>query len=185
MAREEGAAKTARKKSRTLNYFFLDGQLVPGGPTVPLLHKKLHINRGADTITAWCYPLHKRVAYTYSDVLRSRGPAFTTVEAGRLLMRGRLTLERAILAGNIRAPQMTYGLNERKNNFKYMWSERDILDAHAYLSTVHMGRPRADGLVSPARLPTVRELRAMMRDEEILYVKQGDSFLPTWRAENH
>lgn len=182
MADSKGEGKTTRKKSRTLNYFYLDGDL--DGKLRPLLHKKLHINRGQDTITAWCYPLHKRVAYTYSDVLHSKQNAFTTVEAAKMLMRSRLTLERAILNGDIEAPQMTYGLNERKNNFKYMWSERDVLNAHAYLSTVHMGRPRRDGLVSPRRMPTVRELRAMMRDQEILYVKVGDEFKPTWRAEN-
>lgn len=182
MASEAGTSKNVRKKPRTLNYFYLDGEL--DGKMKPLLHKKLHINRGADTITAWCYPLYKRVTYTYSDVLRLKGPAFTTQETAKMLMRGRQTIERAIIAGDIAAPQMTYGLDENRNPFKYMWSERDILDAHAFLSTVSVGRPRKDGLPTPKRLPTVRELRAMMRDEEILYVKQGDSFLPTWRAEN-
>lgn len=182
MVSGEGTGKNVRKKSRTLNYFYLDGEL--DGKTKPLLHKKLHINRAQDTITTWCYPLHKRVVYTYSDVLHSKGPAFTTKEVAKMLMCGHLRLERAILRGDIEAPQKTYGLNERRNPYGYRWSERDVLGAHAFLSTVHMGRPRNDGLINPKRMPTVRELRAMMRDEEILYVKQGDAFLPTWRAEN-
>jgi len=183
VASSKGTAKNVRKKSRALNYFYLDGQLEPHGPTIPLLHKKLHINRGQDQITAWCYPLHKRVTYTYSDVLHSKGPAFTTVEVGQMINRSRVSIERALINGDIEAPQMTYGLNERKNKFKYMWSEKDVLAIHAFYSTVHRGRPRKDGLITPGHMPTVRELRAMMRDEEILYVKQGDSFLPTWRAE--
>lgn len=173
MASEEGTGKNVRKKSRTLNYFYLNGNL----------HKKLHINRPQDTIVAWCYPLHKRVTYTYSDVLHSKEPAFTTVEVGKMINRSRVSIERAIINGDIEAPQKTYGLNERKNGFAYYWSEKDVLAAHAYFSTVHRGRPRKDGLITPGLMPTVRELRAMMRGEEILYVKQGDKFLPTWRAE--
>lgn len=176
MASKEG--KSPRRKSRTLNYFYLE--VADHGN---LLHKKLHINRAQDTITAWCYPLHKRVAYTYSDTLKRKGKAFSTVEVGKLINRSRVSIENAIIRGDLAPPQKTYGLNERKNGFAYYWSEKDVIAAHAYFSTVHRGRPRRDGLVTPGLMPTIRELRAMMRDEEILYVKQGDTFLPTWKAE--
>jgi hypothetical protein len=156
-------------------YFYLNGNL----------HKKLHINRGADQIITWCYPLEKRVAYTYSDVKKNHKPAFSTQEAAKMLWRSRLTLERAIIRGDIRAPQYTYGIDENKRKFKYMWSEDDIMEAHAYLSTVHQGRPRHDGLVTPQRLPTARELRAMIRQEQVFYVRGEDGeFRPVWRAED-
>ena len=172
MAGKEGTATNVRKKSRPLRYFYLNGNL----------HKKLHINRATDTIIAWCYPEHRRVAYTYSDVRRQKEPAFTTIQVGKMLNRSRVTIERAMLNGNIEKPQRTYGLNERKNGYAFYWCEKDVLAAHEYFSTVHIGRPRADGIVTPAPMPTVRELRAMMRDEEIFYVKHGDTFVPTWRA---
>lgn len=169
---------------RPLNYFFLDGYLDDDGSVVPLLHKKLHINRGKDTITTWCYPLHKRVAYTYTHVKREMAPAFTTVEAATMLNRRRITLERAILNGDIESPQFTYGLDENKNKFKYMWHEKNILEMHAFLSTQHYGRPRKDGLITPQKLPTTRELRAIIRQSDILYVKVGDEFKPVWQAED-
>lgn len=175
MASERGTA-TAQgvgPRKRTLNYFFLNGNL----------HKKLHINRGADIITAWCYPEHRRVAYTYSDTLRRKDNAFTTMQVSKMVNRGRLTLEHAILNGEIESPQHTYGLNERKNKFKYMWHEKDIIALHAFLSTVHKGRPRKDGLITPMSLPTVRELRALIRHNEIMYVKRGDKYVPVWDAE--
>lgn len=174
MADEKGKTKNGSRKPRPLNYFYINDYL----------HKKLHINRGADQITTWCYPLHKRVAYTYSDVKKRMQPAFTTQEAAKMLNRGRLTLEHAILDGDIEPPQYTYGLNEDKKKYKYMWSEENILEAHAYLSTVHKGRPRLDGLITPMRLPTERELRAIIRQREILYVKVGDEFRPVWEAED-
>lgn len=158
---------------KKLNYFYLNG----------LLHKSLHINRSADTIIAWCYPQGKRVAYTYSDVKKKKEPAFTMTEVGEMLGKTRKTLEWAILDGNIPPPQHTYGLNEHRRKFKYLWSEADIMNAHAYFLTVHRGRPRKDGRITPAQMPTARELRAIIRQEEIFYVKNEDGeFVPTWKA---
>lgn len=174
MADDDGRGTAQRRKPRKpLNYFFLNGKL----------HRRLHINRGADIITAWCYPDHRRVAYTYSDTLRRMGKAFSTIEAANMLKRSRLTLERAILNGDIEEPQFTYGLNEHKRKFKYMWSEDNIMEMHAHLLTVHRGRPRKDGMITPGNLPTARELRALIRHNEIMYVKVGDKFVPTWDAE--
>jgi hypothetical protein len=132
----------------------------------------------------WCYPLHKRVAYTYTDVKKQMQTAFTTVEVANMLNRRRITLERAILNGDINEPQYTYGIDENKNKFKYMWREEDIMEAHAFLSTQHYGRPRKDGMITPKKLPTARELRAIIRQKEILYVKVGDEFRPVWDAED-
>lgn len=174
MAGEEGKSKTGRRKSRKLNYFFING----------LLHKSLHINRGTDTITAWCYPEHRRIAYTYSDVLRRKENAFTTMEVSKIINRGRLTLEHAIMNGDIEPPQYTYGLNEHKRKYKHMWSEKNILELHAFLSTVHVGRKRKDGLITPMRLPTTREIRAICRQQEIIYVKRDGQFIPTFSAED-
>lgn len=179
-------ADTNGKKTgkKTLRYFFLDGKLTDDGPTTPLLHKKLHINLGADTITTWCYPLGKRVAYTYSHVKKFKDSAFTTTEVSKMLMRHKVQIENAILDGNIPAPQCTYSIDEHRRRYKYMWHEKDILAAHAYFMTVHRGRPRNDGLVTPQKLPTVRELRAIIRNRPILYIKDGDEFKPVWEAKD-
>lgn len=173
MANQEGTGQNVRKKSRVLNYFYLNG----------LLHKKLHINRGADTITTWCYPEHRRIAYTYSDVLRRKEPAFTMKEVGKMINRSRNTIENAIIRGEFPEPQHTYGLMNQEKRYKYMFSEKDIMALHAYLSTVHRGRPRKDGLTSPQAMPTPRELRALIRHNEIMYVKRNGEFVPTWDAD--
>jgi hypothetical protein len=175
MAGREGKNKNASRSYRPLRYFYLNGNL----------HKSLHINRGADRIVTWCYPLHKRIAYTYSDVKKNKEPAFTTTEMAAMLNRRPLAIERAILKGGITPPQYTYGLNENKIKYKYMWSEKDIMEAHEYFANTHYGRPRKDGRITPLRLPTARELRAMIRQETILYVKGEDGeFRPVWKAED-
>jgi hypothetical protein len=154
------------------------------GKPVPLLHKKLHISRPKDEITTWCYPLRKRVTYAYSHVRRYKEPAFTLKQVMAMFGRtSRTPIEMAIINGDIPAPQYAYTLDEVERNTGYYFHERDILALHKLFSQIHYGRPRKDGLITPyPGLPNERELKAMIRQEQIFYVKDGDKFVPTWRA---
>lgn len=166
-------AKAGKPKLPAL--FFLNGNL----------HRRQFINRGKDMVTTWNYPERKKMVYVYTDVLRRFEPAFTTNEVAKMVGRGRLALDRALRDGMIERPQMTYGLDEKQNPYAFMWNEKDIMDLLEFLSTVHIGRPRKDGVVNPGYLPTPREVRAMIRGEgEVLYVKGENGFVPTWRAKD-
>lgn len=101
-----------------------------------------------------------------------------------MIGRSRQQIEEAMIAGHVAKPSFTYALNENKKMFQHMWHEDDIIALHKYFSGVHRGRPRKDGKITPQHLPTLRELRAMIRQEQVLYVKQGDTFVPTWAAPN-
>ena len=166
------ADKAGRVKTPPLNLFFLNGKL----------HKKLRIVRPADTIETWCYPEHRRVAYAYSSVRKEYKPAFKTKEVAEMLMKSTQTLENAIAAGGIEEPSVMYSLTEHKRKWGWRWSEEDIMATHAYFLNVHRGRPRNDGKITPQNMPTAAELRAMIRQEQIFYVKTEDGFRPTWRA---
>lgn len=173
MATQDGKRKRKRRNP-PLRYFYLNGDL----------HRTLHISRGEDILTAWNYPQHKRAGYSYTDVRRRAEKAYTTKEVCQLLNRGRDSIAHAIMRGDITPPQITYGLSEHKKRHKYMWSEKDILEAHAYFRQQHKGPPRKDGLITVQSMPTETELRAMMRQEVVMYQKQEDgTFVPTWRAE--
>jgi hypothetical protein len=171
MATQDGKRK--RKRSQPLDkYFYLEGEL----------HRRLHVQPGTDILTAWNYPQYKRLGYSYSDIKRRAERAFKTVKVAEMLNRSRLSLELAIIRGDIHPPQKTYHL-ETWEDAMYLWSEKDILEAHAYFKTVHKGRPRKDGLITPQLLPSERELRAMIKGDSILYVKNEDGeFIPSWRA---
>lgn len=166
--------KNKRPKTKPLRYFFYRGDL----------HKKIHINRPNDTIVAWNYPKGKVERYVYSDVRKNGGQAFYTGEVAKMVNRHPITLRRAMEDGMIREPQQSYGLDEERNPYAYFWSEKDIMELHDYLKTVHYGRPRKDGLTAPLNLPTAAELRAMIRQGTVFYVKEGDKFVPTWKAES-
>ena len=163
-------------KKKPLRYFYLNGQL----------HKKLQINRAKDTIVTWCYPLGKRVAYTYSDVRRKKEPAFTTKEVAAMMNRKPLTIDRAIERGDIEPPQFVYPFHNPEWIVGYRWSPEDVMKVHEYFSNVHFGRPRKDGMITSYRMPTAREVRAMIRQEAILYTQdENGEFIPTWKANDY
>lgn len=176
MARQDGTTASGRQRTRGVKhrYFYLNGDL----------HKSLHIDRTNDTIMAWSYPLAKRVGYTYSDVLKRRERAFTTQEAAKMVGRARYTLEAALLRGEFPPPQYTYGLTELRQKFQYLWHEKDIVNAWQYFASVHRGQPRKDGRITPQAMPTLREVKAMIRQDDILYVKVGDEYRPVWQAKD-
>ena len=173
MAQPKGKGNGRRTKRPALpTYFFLNEQL----------HRRLRVSRGTDKLVAWNYPECKKVITAYSAALLRHEKAFSTTQVCEMVNRGRLTIEHAMRDGMIERPQHTYGLDENKNFYQYMWREKDIMDLLAFLGTVHRGRPRKDGEITVNDIPTPRELRAMIRDEAVLHVKEGDTFVPTWRA---
>lgn len=164
-----------KKRSKAMPlYFFLNGDL----------HRRIHINRPGDSITTWNYPQARLITYVYSDVRRMAERAFTTQQVCDMINRGWRSVIQVVLDEEIRTPQHTYTIDEKRHKYKYMWNEENIMELHAYFASVHRGRPRKDGLITPAPMPSARELRAMIRQESILYVKQGDEFVPTWKAES-
>jgi hypothetical protein len=161
------------KKYKRLLYFYLNGDL----------HRNLEIRRWLDEIEAWNYPQRKRVVLPYSQVRRYKEPAFTTNEVGKLLNRSRVQISKAISRGDIPKPQQTYALKVGGRDYGYKWSEKDIMAAHSYFLNVHLGRPRKDGKVKPHPIPSARELRAKIRQEEIFYIRDKDgNFMPVWDA---
>ena len=174
MVKQKRNKNGPRTKRTDLKYFFLNGDL----------HRKLAINRGKDLLSTWNYPKAKKVSYNYTDALKRYEKAFKTAEVSKMLSRSRIALELAIRDGMIERPQFTYGIDENRNFYQYMWTERQIMDALDYFSGVHRGRPRHDGeITASSDLPTPREVRAMIHEEgETLYIKVGDKFIPSWRA---
>lgn len=161
--------KTKRKK---LRYFYLNDQL----------HKVLSINHPQDICVAWNYPEGKRVGYVWSDLRRRHEKAFSLTEVSKMINRHRVNIEKYILAGEIKAPQRAYTLDGNQTPSKYWFSEKDVYDLHDYLLTVHIGRPRKDGKITPGRMPSKAELRAMMRHDVQMYTKtESGEFVPVWK----
>lgn len=161
-----------RKSSKTLRYFFLNDEL----------HKTLNVYRPDDMLVAWNYPQRKRVAYVLSDCKLHMQRAYGINDVAKIFNRQRKSIFRYIYNGNIPAPAKSYPLHESTKEGKYFFSERDIFGLHDYLLTVSRGRPRKDGQRVATDAPSRRELEAMLRNENILYVKTSDGeFSPVWK----
>lgn len=161
----------ARQKRR-LRYFYLNGDL----------HRVLSINRAQDLVVTWNFKEEKRRAYVWSDARRRMEKAFPISQVSKMINRHRVIIENYILDGKIRPPQRIYTLDGTKRPGKYMFSEKDVLELHDYLLTVHIGRPRKDGKITPGRMPSRAELKAMMQHDTTVYVKSADgTFTPVWK----
>lgn len=154
-------------------YWYLDGDL----------HRIIRTWRGKDLLIAWNYPKHQRVTLNYTYVQRNKKKAFTTQEVTKLIGRNRISVQRQIDRGNIPPPQHSYSFETGRMK-EYWWSESDIMGLLDYFAGLPKGRPRKNGEFEHTweDLPTPPELRAAINNEEVLYVKRGDEFIPTWRA---
>jgi hypothetical protein len=166
--------KTKAKKSqpKKLNFFYLNGRL----------HKVLRRSRAEDLLIAWDYETGKRVAYSLADVNKNKQHAYPISQVVKIIGKHEDTIKMHLYRGNLPYPQQAYSLNGNKTPGKYYWSEDDIRSMHDFFKTVHRGRPRIDGGITPGDMPSRAEIEAIMKQENILYVKNGDGeFVPVWK----
>lgn len=173
MANETGTVTPKRRKrSNRLKYFFLDGQL----------HKVLRQVNSQDLVVAWNYPEGVRKAYSLANVRKYHKKAYTVREVSELVNRHLINVENYITRGNIRTPARSYALNEKRTVGPYFFTEEDVYELHDYLLTVHRGRPRKDGQITPSGIPSRAELRAMMKHGSATYIKNSDGeFVQVWK----
>lgn len=159
------ARSSRRRLQKKFLYFFLNGKL----------HKVLSASRAKDQLVAWCYKDRKRVLYSYSQVRKNMEEAYTVVQVAEMLGRHRVTIQDYILDGKIITPEKLYPIgNPDSDWYKYMFSQKDILDLHEFL--LESGHTQD--------LPSRAELLALLKNNLILYTKTEDNrFVPVWKAE--
>lgn len=159
-------AGTKRQRIRKrFIYFFLNGKL----------HKVIKASRSKDEIIAWCYPEHKRVMYSYSQVEKYKQNAYSLTEVGSLIGRHKVTIEEYVIDGKVKEPQKVYPIGKPESNwYKYMMSETDVLDLHQFILDAGYSK----------NLPSRAELQALLKHNMILYTKSSEgNFVPVWKAE--
>jgi hypothetical protein len=179
MARQERSSSRKRdnpvrkKKSSPKNFYFFLGDE---------LHQHIHIDRGADLITCWKFSEHKRKVYPWSETRRKMRPSYRTGAVVEMLNRSRVSIENAILRGDIRKPIQPYSLDSERRPGRFCWSDKDVMEARDFFATQHVGFPRKDGLITARPIPTRAELRAMMEQGTVTYLKTSTGeFVPTFK----
>ena len=160
------------RKGTSLKYFFLNDQA----------HRVLRISRAEDIIIAWNYHEEKRCTYIWSVTKGTMGKAFSVNQVAKMFNRNRLIIHNYIREGKIRRPYQTYSLDERRLPGKFLFSEDDLRELHAYMLTIHRGRPRNDGQITQVEVMSRAELEALMKEDRVLYAKDASGeYVPVWK----
>lgn len=141
------------------------------------LHRILRINRPANLVEAWCFKDEQKVTMLYSEYRMKAEKCLRTKDAAKVLNVSRRTLVSALQSGAIHEPERMKPFGNMSENTKqtHYWTLENILEAHEYMLTVHVGRPRKDGEITPnQRLPTRAEVIARMNNEVVLYTLGDD-----------
>ena len=159
------AGKKRQRTRKSFLYFFLNDKI----------HKVIRTHRAKDELVAWCYPDRKRVMYSYSQVEKYMGNAYTTRQVGEIVGKHKVTIEEYILQGKIQTPQRVYPIGNPDSTWnKFMFSEKDIMDLHEFIADIGYSK----------NLPTKAELQAILKHNLILYTKTDEGkFVPVWKAE--
>lgn len=158
------AGAKRKRQTKRFSYFFLNNKI----------HKVLNCSRAKDELIAWCYPDKKRVLYSYSQVIKNMENAYSTKQVAQILNKHKITIEDYILEGKIKYPQKVYPISNPESDwYKFMYSESDIMDIHEFI--LESGYSK--------NMPSKNELRALLKNNIILYTKTDSGFVPVWRAE--
>jgi hypothetical protein len=139
------------------------------------VHKVISSSRAKDILVAWRYEDSKRVMYPYSEAKKSMGNAYSIKQVGEILNKHRVTIQDYILEGKIITPQKICPIGKSPEDgwYKYLFSEKDILDLHAYI--LESGHSK--------NVPSKTELLALLKHNFILYTRTDSGFVPVWKAE--
>jgi len=161
------------KASNTI--FFLNNDLV----------RLVYYNRPNNICEIYNFNQDKMQTMIYSDFKKHRKRAFSTKNTTKIFKRSRMQLERWIKNGLIKPPTGAVSGGKRVFQKLSYYSEDDLFTIRKILATMHVGRPRKDGRITPSKdIPTERELRSLIGDAIMLYTKTEDGrFVPIWAEE--
>ena len=161
------------KPSNTI--FFLNNDLV----------RLEHFNRANNICIFYNFNKDKEQSMLYSDFKKYRKRAYTVINTLKIFKRSRMQMERWIASGLIEPP--TGAVSGGKRIFRKMsyFSEDDLFTIRSVIATIHSGRPRKDGRVTPRKdVPTERDLRSLIGDDIMLYTRSKDGeYIPVWAEE--
>ena len=155
--------------------YFINNQLV----------KLIHSNRANNICNLYNYITWKEQTMLLSDFKKHRKRAFTMANTIKIFQRSRVQFERMIASGKINPPVGATIGGVRKWQTMSYYSEDELFKIRDTMATIHMGRPRRDGRVTPRKdVLSERDLRSLLGDAIMLYTKTEDGrFIPVWQEE--
>jgi hypothetical protein len=150
--------------------FFLNSDLI----------RVVHINKSQNFVKIYNISQDKFQSLLWTDFLKHRKRAYTKKQTCELLNRKMVQLDKYIYRGMIEPPTGAAPGGKRAWHYMSYYSEDDIFKIREYMSTIHRGRPRRDGLVTNSVI-SEQELKIRMGDGIMLYTKNSSGeIVPIW-----
>jgi len=171
--KSETSGKSSIKPSNVI--FFINKELV----------KILHRNKPANICTLYNYIHDKEQTMIYSDFKKHRKRAYTVATTMRIFKRSRMQFERWMNQGIVPKPTGAAKGGIRAWQTMSYYSEDDLFAIREAMTKIHIGKPRNDGRVTPAKdVLSEKDLRSLLGDGIMLYTKTEDGrFIPVWQEE--
>jgi hypothetical protein len=153
-------------------------------PAYVILNKKLYKvlskTKSTDRAVLWNFEEKTREVHSYLAVAKYGEKAYSPYEIGQLLNRSKYTIKAHW--HEFPEPYRIYAFTSGEPVGR-RWDSDGVMEIRDVLASKHYGHPRNDGEIIPMAIPSRTELRAMLNQEAVYYVKAEDgSVIPTWKA---
>lgn len=150
--------------------FFLNEDLV----------RVIHINKAQNFVKIYNICKNKYQSLLWTDFVKHRKKAYTKKQVCKILNRTMVQLDHYIYSGMINPPTGAAPGGKREWHYWSFYSEDEIYKIRDYMSTIHRGRPRRDGLITNSVI-SEQELKVRLGDGMMLYRKNSDGeMVPVW-----
>jgi hypothetical protein len=151
--------------------WFLNGDLV----------RPHHHSRSTGMVTFYNITQDRMETCFISDFKRNREKAYTVGETAELVHRHKKYMPRLIKRGVIPPPTGSQKGGKTGWQVRSYYSESQVKEIRDILASLHIGRPRKDGLLTNNMTPNKQELTRRMGDGILTYTKTEDGrFIPVW-----
>jgi hypothetical protein len=148
------------------------------------LFKVIKAVKTRNELVAWSFKDGKRVLFAWHWWKNTKQNAYTLTATAQLLDRPNKRIDVGIREGLLPAPHVPYNLKTGNKSSLAYYSEDQVLEIHSVFADMHKGHPRNDGIDAPAPMPSREDLINMMKNDIVVYVKNGDKYVPIWKAGN-
>ncbi len=151
--------------------WFLNGDLV----------RVHHLNRSNGIMSVYNIIKDQIESCLISDFKKNRERAYTVGETADLVNRHKKYMPNLVLRGVLPEPTGSQKGGARGWQVRSYYSESQVKELRDILASYHIGRPRADKLITNDITPTRQELTRRMGDGILTYTRTEDGrFIPVW-----
>ncbi len=159
--------------------------VIPGNKKVWFLNGDLvrvhHLNRSNGIMSVYNINKDQIESCLINDFKKNRERAYTVGETADLVNRHKKYMPNLVLRGVLPEPRGAQKGGARGWQVRSYYSESQVRELRDILASYHIGRPRADKLITNDITPTRQELTRRMGDGILTYTRTEDGrFIPVW-----